>query len=802
MSENFAFGVHWSWPSDMLVREVSERLGWVLLHSLWLDTIVALLVAVGLLLLRRASATVRYTVLVGALGLATGLPLVIWFSLPENLTSAVPRTETTTPVQVVAESEASLPSGPDAVGAVADVPGAMAGLVSPADMEAATTIESERADVVVPVAPAVASRSWQTAFEMAIRPCLGWIAVCWMVGVLICSFRPLLGWRFVRRLQRIGIAPVAESTRQAFQRVVLQLQISNEVQIWTSALAQAPVVVGYFRPAILLPVSLVTSIPVSQLEAILAHELAHIRRHDYLVHLWQTLVETVYFYHPAIWWLSHRIRVEREHCCDDVVIDSLGNPVEYGRALVAVGELYTQRNLLALGAADGSLLGRVRRIVGLAPDRASVSGSVLAGIATCTLLIVLACYSIWGSVQADATERAVTAVETKADELAAADETEPGGAEPAKTPGSRATLPGGRSVEIVGLVKNTRPASEGWNPDGSPLGDAGHWPSTIVLHGKNTTAAYQEGGPHPDPDDDAVDVLLRFRGLKGQPSLVFDTPTRGVNYHHQPVADPYEIRVSARWWSAEELAQRGGDPGTWIVGLTDRAWGRPVKIDLNGKITDPIADNEPYAEFYRLIDVRGVRPNARVPVTGQSLVIREPDIRSGIRPAMARYALEIRGIDETGAAHSVNYWASSPVLNSDIMESEYGLSQPLPDGRSLSHYEFRLRPYQFLAKFEHVAQQPGQRTKVATKVSILFPEAADVAEKEKLHTELDLPRQEFFLGESIPLNFVMTNVGETDLPYGQGAVYLDLRINDGFRLSGERLDDNGQPVGQPVATWP
>ena len=131
-----------------------------------------------------------------------------------------------------------------------------------------------------------------------------------------------------------------------------------------STLATGPLVVGYLKPVVLLPMSLVTSIPLPQLEAILAHELAHIRRHDFIINLAQTLMETLFFYHPAIWWLSRRIRIEREHCCDDLVVKLFNNRIDYGRALLAIEQFQNQRTVLALGARDGSLLGRIRRITG------------------------------------------------------------------------------------------------------------------------------------------------------------------------------------------------------------------------------------------------------------------------------------------------------------------------------------------------------------------------------------------------------------------------------------------------------
>ena len=98
------------------------------------------------------------------------------------------------------------------------------------------------------------------------------------------------------------------------------MRISRPVRLLESAIAEVPVVIGYLKPVILIPAGLLANLPVDQVEAILLHELAHIRRADYLVNLLQTMVESLLFYHPAVWWISHVIRTEREHCCDDFVL--------------------------------------------------------------------------------------------------------------------------------------------------------------------------------------------------------------------------------------------------------------------------------------------------------------------------------------------------------------------------------------------------------------------------------------------------------------------------------------------------
>ncbi len=122
---------------------------------------------------------------------------------------------------------------------------------------------------------------------------------------------------------------------------------------------------------------MVTGLPEAQLELILAHELAHIRRHDYLVNLLQTLVETIFFYHPAVWWLSRQIRNERENCCDDVAMATVGSRADYGRALLAIEELRATSPSLSLAAHGGSLLARIRRIAGCEPaPRLAGGGSI------------------------------------------------------------------------------------------------------------------------------------------------------------------------------------------------------------------------------------------------------------------------------------------------------------------------------------------------------------------------------------------------------------------------------------------
>jgi hypothetical protein len=159
------------------------------------------------------------------------------------------------------------------------------------------------------------------------------------------------------------------------------------VQVVQSAAVHVPLVVGWLRPVVMLPASALTGLSPAQLESIIAHELAHVRRHDYLVNALQSVAEVLLYYHPACWWISHRIRVEREHCCDDMAVALCGDGVTYASALADL-ETHRRQAAFALAATDGPLLQRVRRVI--APASAAQRPAGWAGsLAPIALMIVL-----------------------------------------------------------------------------------------------------------------------------------------------------------------------------------------------------------------------------------------------------------------------------------------------------------------------------------------------------------------------------------------------------------------------------
>ncbi len=326
-----------SWM-DLLNEPMIERLGWTLVHFLWEGAVVAALFALTLLIMRKRSANARYVAGCMALLLLAAVPVATFIALPrESVVVSVSDTPTASPPP-------RFPTSP-------------ATRSSPRTATITHTNES-------PSAMAVTVR-----FSELLAPVLPWFVTLWMAGVFFMSARLLISWLRVRRMKTDGTETIGDDWERKLAEFAQRIGVSRPVRLLKSSMAEVPTVIGWLRPVILMPASTLTGLSQQQIEAILAHELAHIRRHDYLVNLLQSVVETLLFYHPAVWWISNRVRQEREHCCDDWALKLCGDRVAYARALATLEEL-RQGSDLALAARGGSLLSRIRRIVGQ-PDAGS-----------------------------------------------------------------------------------------------------------------------------------------------------------------------------------------------------------------------------------------------------------------------------------------------------------------------------------------------------------------------------------------------------------------------------------------------
>ncbi len=322
-------------------------LGWALFHFLWQGTLVAAVLAAASLALARRTPAVRYAVACGALVTMLALPVATAWSISVRGARA----------SGGGSARSAVPSGGAPI-PVVSVPDAVADGFLPETLR--NRVEAFRPGALL----------------------------LWFAGVLLLSIRFLGGLRTANRLTRRGAEPADPEWQEMLQRLAARLAVTRPVRLLQSALVKVPTAIGAFRPVILLPASVFTGLPARGLEALIAHELAHVRRHDYLVNLIQTAAETLLFYHPAVWWVSSRIRAEREQCCDDLAIAATGDARSYARALVRLEEMRGAAPRLAVAAGGGNLWKRVLRLLSEAPPSAPASGWVSATLALAMVFVI------------------------------------------------------------------------------------------------------------------------------------------------------------------------------------------------------------------------------------------------------------------------------------------------------------------------------------------------------------------------------------------------------------------------------
>lgn len=339
----------------LLTKPLFQALGWALVHFIWQGVLVALLYAGLATLLRRRAASLRYSVACAAMLLMLALPAATVFVIQQS----------STPTQN--ESGARQAAAPSQTAAAILVDGhrqALANEVSTPTAGAYVTQSVPTAQSRTPVEGAASASFWRPWAKERFTRLMPWLVAIWFAGVLFLSLRFLGGLVVTRRLKRLQTSPLLEQWQAKLAALCQQLRVSRPVRLCESVLVEVPTVIGWLRPVILVPASALTGLSPAQLEALLAHELGHIKRYDYLVNLLQTAVETLLFYHPAVWWLSSQIRQEREHCCDDLAVETCGNVLVYARALAELEQLRGVAPQLAVAASGGVLLRRIQRLVG------------------------------------------------------------------------------------------------------------------------------------------------------------------------------------------------------------------------------------------------------------------------------------------------------------------------------------------------------------------------------------------------------------------------------------------------------
>ena len=305
--------------------------GWTLVHFVWQGTGIALLAALALRLLRSSRPQWRYLTACLALAAMLAAPVITAFVI------------TGAPPVPFADSFHALRSPQGAIIGVAVTPPWTA-------PRGSGNAPSAPAELTLP-----AAIDTDTVFSV--------LVTLWLAGVALLLARLAAGcWR-LRNLQAVARLEEPSRWQSLAEEIALCLGLTRRFTVVDSVRVATPTVIGWLRPVILLPVAAMAGLSPRQVEAILAHELAHIRRHDFLINLLQTIAETMLFYHPAVWWLSRRIRTEREHCCDDVAVAVSGDAAEYAAALAELASWSISSPALAMAATRGPLVDRVRRLL-------------------------------------------------------------------------------------------------------------------------------------------------------------------------------------------------------------------------------------------------------------------------------------------------------------------------------------------------------------------------------------------------------------------------------------------------------
>ena len=308
----------------LLPWKIAPVLATALLHSLWQCTLLALVAAIALSALSQRNAATRHTV---AMGILTAMVLV----------------PIATVVRLLREPTTSQASG-------------WLPALTPPELDAATGQFVQQSDPISAV-----------------------LALLWLCGVGVMLLRRFGGWRMLAALDRQQCIALPAEWQQRFDTLRAAMGVTRRVAVRLSNDVVGPFTARLLRPVIWLPLSLLVQLPREQVEALLAHELAHIARMDWLWNGLQCVLESLLFFHPAAWWLGRRIRQEREHACDDRAVAVCGDAIALAEALEQLERHRHTTPRLVLAAQGGSLMKRMTRLLAAPPARARWGAAIGTG---------------------------------------------------------------------------------------------------------------------------------------------------------------------------------------------------------------------------------------------------------------------------------------------------------------------------------------------------------------------------------------------------------------------------------------
>ena len=340
--------------------ELINAIGWTLFHSLWQAAVVAILLGGLMIIMRRFTSHTRYKIEVGAL----------FFMLTISVITFIHSYQSETKVTIVPLQSTS----------------------SENVQQVNNFLENNTGS-----AGQIDNQNWMkrviTFFTNYFQRNFPLMVTLWLMGILIYLLKFMGGFAYSQRLKVHKTNQISQEWERRFTELIENMAIRKSIRLMESAIVKAPLVIGHFKPMVLIPVGMLTGMPHKQVEAVLVHELAHILRKDYLINIFQSLIDIIYFYHPGIRWISAHIRSEREHCCDDIALSVFGDSLSFAKALASLQASDFHQPELAMAATgkNGKLYHRIKRLIGQPRINTNFSEGF---IAACILFVVLLTISV------------------------------------------------------------------------------------------------------------------------------------------------------------------------------------------------------------------------------------------------------------------------------------------------------------------------------------------------------------------------------------------------------------------------
>ena len=285
----------------IISTRIIQALGWTILHSIWQGSLVFILASLLLWLFRKHSSAFKYAVLCISLIVILGASVTTFLIASKDNHSSAPGVLTIDPA------------------------------VSMLSLDPAS--QNFRNGTLL------FTRPYLDRLNAFIESNGNYLVLFWFIGFMFFMARYLGGLSYIHQLKKRGTNPISEQWKNKAVVLAIRSGIRKKLTILESIHVHIPVTIGHIKPFILLPLGMMGSLPPEQVEAILMHEMAHIFRKDYLVNLLQSIMEAIFFYHPAVWWISQKLRSERENICDDIAVRQTKDPLTYIKALTTMEEL-------------------------------------------------------------------------------------------------------------------------------------------------------------------------------------------------------------------------------------------------------------------------------------------------------------------------------------------------------------------------------------------------------------------------------------------------------------------------------